>query len=133
MIKATAQFTPRGDMGRFVEAHITPAVRASVEASCNVIETSAKGYCPVRTGALRDSISTNIIETPYSIRGEVAPHKDYADYVEFGTGMRGDPIVPHRPDWPGMPAQPYMRPAMDEFKNGGLDLFRGQMAAYLGW
>lgn len=131
MIRASARFLPRDDLGRFVESRITPAVRASVQASCDLIKTSAQGYAPVRTGALRDSIMTELIESQYSIRGRVGPHVDYADYVEYGTGQRGDPSVAHRPDWPGMAAQPYMRPALDENKGSVRDLFSSLIAASL--
>jgi hypothetical protein len=49
-LTARATFRPHGDLGRFVPSKITPAVRASVEASCSLIEASAKGYAPVRVG-----------------------------------------------------------------------------------
>jgi len=133
MIKATAQWTPRNNLGQFVSSKVSPAVTASVQAACDAIEQSAKGYCAVRTGALRDSITTTISQGDSSCRGTVGPTMPYADYVEYGTGRRGSPApYPHNPDWPGMVAQPYMRPAIDENRGGLIDLFRNQMAAYLG-
>ena len=46
------------------------------------IEKDAKRDCPVDTGRLRGSITTNIIST-YS--GEVGTNVEYADYVNSGT------------------------------------------------
>lgn len=46
------------------------------------IERDAKKQCPVDTGRLRGSITTNIIST-YS--GEVGTNVEYADYVNSGT------------------------------------------------
>ena len=46
------------------------------------IERDAKRDCPVDTGRLRGSITTNIIST-YS--GEVGTNVEYADYVNSGT------------------------------------------------
>lgn len=46
------------------------------------IERDAKKSCPVDTGRLRGSITTNIIST-YS--GETGTNVEYADYVNSGT------------------------------------------------
>ena len=46
------------------------------------IEKDAKRDCPVDTGRLRGSITTNIIST-YS--GEVGTNVEYAEYVNSGT------------------------------------------------
>jgi HK97 gp10 family phage protein len=134
---ATARWTPRGDLGQFVSAVVTPAVRASVEASCAVVQEAAKAMCPVDTGALRDSIATTIVESDKAIRGYVAPGMSYAGYVEFGTGRRGAASAgagsgPYDPNWPGMVAQPYMRPAVDESHEAVMDLFRSNMSLAFG-
>lgn len=134
MIKASATFTPRSALGQFVPAVISPAVTASVKAACDQIETAAKRYCPVDTGALRDSIETTIDDSGATVKGKVGPSMPYADYVEYGTGRRGDPGAPyaHVETWPGQVAQPYMRPALDETKPGILDLFRSQISSAIG-
>lgn len=116
-LSATAIFRPRGDLGRFVESTITPAVRASVEASCHLIEGKAKDFAPVDTGALRDSITTQIDELPKTIRGVVAPHVHYAIYQEFGTYK--------------MKAQPFMRPAVDESRDAINEIFRNNIGVAL--
>lgn len=128
-LSASAIFKPRSELGRFVDVHITPAVRAAVEESCQVIEDAAKAMCPVDTGALRDSITHEVEELPKTIRGTVGPHTDYAVYVEFGTGVRGSSSPgagpgPYSSTWPGMVAQPYMRPAADENREKVFDTFK---------
>lgn len=133
-LSARVQFTPRSDSGRFVEAYITPGVTASVQASCQLIQDRAQEIVPVDTGALRESITTEIDTSGKTVVGAVAPHTDYAAYVEFGTGIRGASSPgagagPYSSTWPGMPAQPYMRPALDESRDSILDLFRANITA----
>lgn len=128
-ISARAQFTPRGDLGRFVPVTVTPAVVASVQASVDLIQQTAQGYCPVETGALRDSITTEVYETGSTVVGKVGPHVSYADYVEYGTGRKGDSAAPYgHTDKAGMSPQPYMRPALDESKGAILGLFRSNIS-----
>ncbi len=135
-LSARAQFTPRGDLGRFVEVKITPAVVAAVTASCKLIEETAKGYCPVETGALRDSITSSVDDSGKTVVGSVSPNMPYAAYVEFGTGIAGSESAgagagPYSETWPGMAAQPYMRPALDESREAVLDLFRSNISLAL--
>jgi HK97 gp10 family phage protein len=134
VISAKAQFTPRGALGRFIPAVITPAVVASVQAAVDSIQQTAQLYCPVDTGALRDSITTEVNETGSTVVGKVGPHMPYADYVEYGTGQRGDPSAPyaHVEDKKGQVAQPYMRPALDESKGAILDLFKSNISTAIG-
>lgn len=116
-LTATAQYTPRGDVGRFVEARVTPAVRASVQAACDLIEISAKNYVPVDTGRLQESITSEVRETGKTVVGSVAPHTEYAGFVEYGTYK--------------MPAQPYMRPALDENREAVTEIFRSELSLAL--
>jgi len=134
MISATATFRPRNDLGQFIGVVITPAVLASVEAACGLIQATAQEYCPVDTGRLRDSITVEVEQLDTTVRGTVGPHTDYAAFVEFGTGIRGASSPgagagPYSPTWPGMVAQPYMRPAMDESVGPIMELFRSQIGA----
>ncbi len=128
---ARAQFVPRSGLGQFIPAVVTPAVIASVTAAAKLIQESAQGHCPVDTGALRDSITVDVQETGRTVVGTVAPHMPYASYVEYGTGRRGSPAPYPHTDKPGMIAQPYMRPALDENRPAVLELFRGQLATAL--
>ena len=131
-LSATAKFTPRDDLGRFVEVNITPGVRASVEASCKLMEDEAKRLCPVDTGRLQDSIGTVIDDSGKTIIGRMGTDVEYAPYVEFGTGQRGAASSgagegPYSSTWPGMPAQPFMRPALDNNRGAVVDLFRSNI------
>jgi len=133
-IKATYQFRPRSDLGRFVDTNITPVVRMAVEECCQLVVDRAQAYCPVDTGALRASITYELEDLDKTIRGTVAPHMPYAVYVEFGTGIRGAGSAgagagPYDPNWPGMVAQPYMRPAYEESKTEVFDIFRNDLAS----
>ncbi len=131
MISARAVFTPRSSLGQFIPVKIVPGVKASVQASCDLIEQTAKLYCPVDTGDLKDSITSEVTESGSTVVGKVGPHMPYADYVEYGTGSKGDPAAPyaHVESWPGMKAQPYMRPALDEGKPAILDLFKSNISS----
>ena len=133
MISATATFRPRNDAGRFVQARISPAVTASVQAACELIQDTAKNYAPVDTGALRESIVVDVKETGSTVKGTVSVGVPYAAYVEFGTGRRGESSPgagegPYDPNWAGMPAQPYMRPAVDESREPIKDLFKSNLS-----
>ena len=104
-----------------------------------IVETAAKQNCPVDTGALRESIDTqmyrgvqnaqqggSLASSLFSVTAEVAPHEDYAAYVEFGTGRRGAASAgagpfEYRQDWPGMTAQPFLRPAADDNQEAAVD------------
>lgn len=116
-ISAKATFRPRGDMGRFVDAKVSPAVRASVAAACELIQSTAKEYAPVDTGRLRDSIQTTIEETGSTIVGTVGTDVEYAVFQEFGTIHQ--------------PGTPFMRPAFDEAKPVIKEMFRSQIATSL--
>ena len=132
-LSARAQFAPRGDLGRFVAARVTPGVVASVTAACTMIQQAAQGYCPVDTGALRESIAVSVEESGSTVVGKVSTDVEYAAYVEYGTGMRGMESAgagegPYNPNWPGMPAQPYMRPALDEARGAIKEIFASNIS-----
>lgn len=134
MIRATATLVRSPNLSQFLDSTLSPAVRKSVESACQIIQQSAQGYCPVDTGALRDSITVSVVQVALqSVQGRVGPHMPYAEYVEYGTGRAGDPTAPypHVETWHGMVAQPYMRPAYDENKAAITDLFRDTLKTAL--
>jgi phage gpG-like protein len=56
---------------------------------------------------------------PYNIEGglaiDVGTNVEYAPYQEFGTGRQSEkPELSKAPDKPGIPARPYLRPALAE-------------------
>lgn len=85
-----------------------------------VFESGAKEHCPVDTGQLRESIHTEAKDAQTVTVGTNCGH---AVFVEYGTGPKGDPSVPHttKKSWRyqdaegnwhtshGQPPQPFMR------------------------
>jgi len=113
-ISAIVGFTPGN---RALALVIGTAVQESVFEVGSTLLSRAKTYCPVDTGALRDSIDMTLSDDKRS--AVIAPGVPYDAYVEFGTGIRGAASPGAGPfnydaNWPGMVAQPYMRPALDE-------------------
>ena len=113
-LTASATYRPRSSSGQFIAAVITPGVRASVEAAAQLIVQEAQAICPVKTGALRDSISAGDPEdTGSTSAAKITASAYYAGYVEYGTGIRGAESpgagpYPYSPTWPGMKAQPFL-------------------------
>lgn len=99
----------------------TNALKVGIGRACKRIQAAAKQNCPVDTGRLRASIVTDVQGDSGTVTGTVATAVEYATYVEFGTGQRGNDSVAHRQDWQGQPPQPFLFPAyrenMEEVKN----------------
>lgn len=134
IIRATVTSTPRGDSGRFIAGRVTPAVRAAVDAAAKFVLQEAQAIVPVDTGELRDSGKTVIVEQDKRIVGHVVFTAEHAGYCEWGTGIRGASSPGAGPynystTWPGMPARPYLRPALDSAREVIKELFRSQIAA----
>lgn len=76
------------------------------------ISRTAKQSCPVKTGTLRRSIRAVVskdkaeVHAGGSVAGIATP-VEYAGYVELGTSK--------------MAAQPYLRPAVEQFSKADLD------------
>lgn len=96
-----------------------PLVRGIKKATIKV-QGDAKLLAPVDTGRLRNSIQAETKEIGGKVVGHIFTNLEYAPYVEFGTGQRGEasPSPPkspddlyYRQDWAGMEAQPFMYPA----------------------
>lgn len=87
------------------------AVLVGLREGGRLVQAAAKNLCPVDSGQLRNSIA--IADLPEQAGVEIGSNVEYAAYVEYGTGQRGDPSVPHREDWAGMSPQPYLYPALD--------------------
>lgn len=94
-----------------VQGVVDDAVLEGLRNGARIVQASAKGSCPVKTGQLHNSIVVSDI--PDTVGVDVGSDVEYAAYVEYGTGKSGDPSVPHREDWNGMPPQPYLYPALD--------------------
>lgn len=79
-----------------VSQELAHEVERTVAAAAREVESAAKRRAPVDTGALRNSIQA-WQDTPY--RWHIAPHVEYALYVEYGTRRQR--------------AKPYMTPAAE--------------------
>lgn len=135
-LHATATFAARGDVGRFIANKVTPGVRASVEASAEYVLEQAQQLVPVDTGELKSSGQTRIEDTEKSVVGHVDFTADHAGFVEYGTGIRGAESANPGPyaynmNWPGMEAQPFLRPALDSAREVIKELFASNIAARL--
>lgn len=106
------------DMSQLITLLQAQKMRVQAAASTGIfkagllVEGDAKRLCPVDTGRLRSSITTEKRFDGDKPIASVGSNVEYGLYVEFGTGQNGDPLVDHRVDWAGQPPKPFMRPAM---------------------
>jgi HK97 gp10 family phage protein len=115
-IRAESYFRA-GDWSR-VMAQIIPRVVAAVTSGTDAVYEESQVLVPVDTGNLHETALTRVSVEGDQVTGQVVYPADYAAYVEFGTGRRGSESAGAGPfsysaHWPGMPAQPYLRPALD--------------------
>lgn len=83
------------------------------------IEGQAKSDAPIDTGYMANSIQSEYSEPGTGPRGEVFAGAEYAAYVNYGTGSRGQssavpdrsPEITYTGSWLGMPARPFMSQA----------------------
>lgn len=94
-MNVTVNYHVRSNRIPAIMAKMPGAVSAVVRKTAFDIEGTAKALAPVDTGALSGSIKADVEQ----FSATIAPHTEYAAYVELGTYK--------------MRAQPYMRPAAD--------------------
>ncbi len=130
-MRATATYRPRTDVGQFIAEKIAPAAAIGVQQAAEIVLEEAKEIVAVDTGELRESGHIGEPrDTGKTVVCDVIFDADHAAYVEFGTGQRGAASAgagpyPYAADWPGMEAQPYLRPALDTTRQ----VVREQMAS----
>ena len=78
------------------QENVLERLQKDIEKAALTLEKDAKENCPVDTGRLRASITTEIGK----LEAEVGTNVEYAQSVEFGTSKQK--------------AQPFMRPALDK-------------------
>lgn len=127
--KANSEFRA-ADFTR-LEEKLVPRIKAAVDAGAGAVKAEALSIVPVDTGALRDSIKHTVDWEAHKVNGYIEAGMPYAAYVEFGTGQRGAASPGAGPyayseTWPGMPAQPYLRPSLDTARPEILGAFREQ-------
>lgn len=73
-----------------IEKEIVPtALAQGVWKATERVRAEAVLLCPVNYGELRQSIKSSVNKRDGVITGTVFTNKEYAKYVEFGTGKRG--------------------------------------------
>jgi HK97 gp10 family phage protein len=124
---ARAQFRPPGEfLIGFRSKLAAIATRAQ-----DIAYEEARALVPVDTGELRDSIQKDpIVDDGELVIATVSATANHSAYIEFGTGKRGAESpgadLRHRYtlSWPGMVAQPYLRPALDSARGKVLEEFQ---------
>lgn len=127
-----AMYRPRGDGGRFVAGKIDEIVHKAITEWAGKVLATAQVLASVDTGELRASGHIEQSGKAVAVVFD-APH---SVYVEFGTGQRGAASAgagedPYSPNWPGMPAKPYLRPAFDEHRGEAEGMTREKIAVAL--
>lgn len=107
----------------------------SIRKNINFVKGEAKTLCPVDTGELRNSINSKVEKDSSGIAATVSTNLEYAAYQEFGTGQRGESSGPpkydgslsYRQDWKGIPAQPFIYPALKNNEDRILEDIKGDL------
>ena len=107
-------------------------VSKALNKACLVVENEAKRLCPVDTGDLRNSITHEVDDGV----GIVGTNKEYAPYVEYGTGIfavegngRDTPwsYQDDEGNWHttiGQKPQPFLKTALDKQKKNVIKIFK---------
>ena len=110
-------------------------LRDTMNEATKLVHGQAKALAPVDKGQLAGSIHMQVKDTGKELQGRVYTNVEYAAYVEFGTGVKGNGTYPYKVEgftpeykdkgWAyfdedkgewiytkGQEAQPYMYPAL---------------------
>ena len=110
-------------------------LRGTMNDATKLVHGQAKALAPVDKGQLAGSIHMQVKSTGDALEGRVYTNAEYAAYVEFGTGIKGNGTYPYqveglsleyrdkgwayfdedKGEWiytKGQEAQPYMYPAL---------------------
>lgn len=64
-----------------------------------LLSTQAKNMAPVDTGTLRQMIDSaadgDAVREGDAVKNYITSHANYSIFVEYGTGYKGDPEIPH--------------------------------------
>ena len=119
-----AQITIKGtkELQNLLKNVGTAPIERTIKKITVEVQGQAKDLAPVDTGTLRNSIRMNYDSNKKE--GKVYTNNEYATYVEFGTGIRGNGSYPdsnknltYNQNWKGQVAQPYMYPALQHGKS----------------
>jgi HK97 gp10 family phage protein len=110
-------------------------LKSEMNKAVELVHGQAENLAPVDTGNLAGSIKMSVKTLPKELQGRVYTNLEYAAYVEFGTGVKGNGTYPYKVEglnltyrdkgWAyvdedtgewvytkGQEAQPYMYPAL---------------------
>ncbi len=106
----------------------TGKITAAMGKCCALVERTAKQTAPKDTGALRNSIQSEVQIDGLDVKGVIFSPLEYAPYIEYGTGLFAEENGRKTP-WSyedeetgeriftrGQKPQPYLRPALFENK-----------------
>ncbi len=89
--------------------NVDGAIDKGLARAAQKIKADAKRNCPRDTGRLVNSISSEkIADKAYAVGTNV----EYAVFVEYGTGRRGNPEVAHTTARAGTHPHPFLLPAI---------------------
>lgn len=128
-----AQSTFSGLNLAVAQAAFEQAARLSVEQGAEIVLEEAEAIVPVDTGDLRNAGHVEILAAGAQPSAAVVFDSDHAAFVEYGTGIRGAASAgagdgPYDPNWPGMTAQPFLRPSLDSSRSAIVEVFRDNTA-----
>lgn len=86
------------------------ALRSGVEKATRRVKRDAKLLCPVDNGKLRNSIQHKVEKFQGKVEGLVFTNMEYAAYVEFGTGPKGEASQAIRPSGISYKQDPWFIP-----------------------
>ena len=132
-IKGVDRLTQR--FNKIANMELRPAMNKATQ----LVHGQAKDLAPVDKGDLAGSIHMQVKDTGKELQGRVYTNKEYAAYVELGTGVKGNGTYPYqiegftpvykdkgwayfdedKGEWiytKGQKAQPYMYPALNMHK-----------------
>jgi hypothetical protein len=130
-----ARYQPR-DGGRFVQAVIDESVIEGVTNWANLVFESSQEYVHVKSGELKASGHVVVTVAGKTVTAAVVYDSEHSVFNEFGTGIRGATSEgagdgPYDPNWPGMEAIPFLRPAFDHHRDEAESMTRENIAVAL--
>jgi HK97 gp10 family phage protein len=131
-INASAKWNP-GNFAQLLSNVKTATAVGVTSVAMRILDTSQE-LVPVDTGELRESGHIDIQPNGDEVSASVTYDASHAAYVEFGTGQSGESSPgagpgPYKQGWPGMPAQPYLRPAFDAHRDQATDVVAGTISS----
>lgn len=140
-----------------VTSHLNKIANMDLKDKMNIatalVHGQAKALAPVDTGNLAGSIHMKVTKRGNNWEGRVYTNLQYAPFVEFGTGIKGDGTYPYKVkglnltyrDTPwvyttdnenfyytkGQVAQPYMYPALEQNKKNIRNIFKQKVKEQL--